>query len=161
VHLRPATADDAGLLTSLIAAAVNWTGEQRVRDEDVLSDPHLARYVAGWRRPTDLGVVALDDTGAPAGAAWTRVLTADSPGWGWVADDVPELSMAVLASARGTGAGSALLDACLAAAREAGWRAVSLSVEDGNDVARAMYERRGFRRVGRVGGSDTMLLDLR
>ncbi|WP_282945559.1 GNAT family N-acetyltransferase [Cellulomonas endometrii] len=161
MHLRPATADDADLLTDLVAAAVNWTGEERVRARDVAADPHLARYVAGWGRPSDLGVVALDGTGEPVGAAWLRLLTADAPGWGYVADDVPELSMAVLAQGRGTGAGSALLDACLDAARQAGRRAVSLSVEDGNAVARAMYERRGFRPVGRVGGSDTLLLDLR
>lgn len=37
--------------------------------------------------------------------------------------------------------------------------AISLSVEDGNR-ARALYERLGFRRVGRNGGSDTLLLKL-
>jgi hypothetical protein len=46
------------------------------------------------------------------------------------------------------------------AAREHGWPAVSLSVEDGNGVVR-LYRAVGFRTVGRVGGSDTMLLDLR
>jgi ribosomal protein S18 acetylase RimI-like enzyme len=34
---------------------------------------------------------------------------------------------------------------------------VSLSVEDGNAAARALYEHYGFRVVGRTGGSDTML----
>jgi len=37
--------------------------------------------------------------------------------------------------------------------------AISLSVEDGNR-ARALYERLGFRTVGRNGGSDTLLLEL-
>lgn len=37
--------------------------------------------------------------------------------------------------------------------------AISLSVEDGNR-ARALYERLGFRKIGRNGGSDTLLLEL-
>jgi ribosomal protein S18 acetylase RimI-like enzyme len=40
-----------------------------------------------------------------------------------------------------------------------GLRAISLSVEDGNR-ARLLYERLGFRKVGRNGGSDTLLLEL-
>jgi ribosomal protein S18 acetylase RimI-like enzyme len=159
--LRPVTSDDVDLLTDLTVAAVNWTGEQRVRAEDVAADPHLARYVLDWGRTGDLGVVATDDDGGPLGAAWVRLLPADAPGWGFVAPDVPELSVAVLEPARGRGVGSSVLDACLAAVRAAGHRAVSLSVEDGNDRARGSYERRGFRAVGRVGGSDTLLLDLR
>jgi ribosomal protein S18 acetylase RimI-like enzyme len=35
---------------------------------------------------------------------------------------------------------------------------VSLSVEDGNDRARALYESLGFVPVGREGGSDVLLL---
>jgi len=155
------TPADTDLLVALVVEAVNWTGEARVRPQDVPGDPHLARYAIGWGRPGDAGVVAQDEAGAPLGAAWLRCTTADAPGWGRVADDVPELSLGVLAGSRGAGVGSAVLDACLAAARESGARAVSLSVEDGNDAARGMYERRGFRVVGRVGGSDTMLLDLR
>ena len=38
---------------------------------------------------------------------------------------------------------------------------LSLSVEDGNDRARALYESYGFVVVGREGNSDTMLLALR
>lgn len=36
--------------------------------------------------------------------------------------------------------------------------AISLSVEDGNR-ARVLYERLGFVKVGRNGGSDTLLLE--
>ncbi|MBB2923128.1 GNAT family N-acetyltransferase [Cellulomonas cellasea] len=158
--LRPALETDVDLLTDLVVEAVNWTGEQRVTVADVGTDDHLARYVEGWGRPGDVGVVAVGDAGEPLGAAWVRLLTADRAGWGFVAEDVPELSLGVLAPGRGAGAGSALLDACLDAVRAQGSRAVSLSVEDGNDLARGMYERRGFRVVGREGGSDVLLLDL-
>ena len=68
--------------------------------------------------------------------------------------------MAVVPDARGRGVGGALLSACLDHARSRGWRALSLSVEDGNTAARALYERHGFRVTGRNGGSDTMVVDL-
>jgi hypothetical protein len=53
------------------------------------------------------------------GAAWARVVTAEKAGYGFVAYDVPELGMAVLAPDRGLGLGlgSQLLGACLAALR--------------------------------------------
>jgi ribosomal protein S18 acetylase RimI-like enzyme len=162
MHLRDATASDRDLLIDLVVAAVDWQDGADGADvwtrERVLADDHLARYVEGWLRAGDAGVVAVDDDGAPLGAAWLRLLTAERPGYGFVAADVPELSMAVLDGGRGSGAGSELLDGCVRLAREAGNRAVSLSVEDGNDRARGMYERRGFVPVGRVGGSDTLLL---
>ena len=56
----------------------------------------------------------------------------------------------------GRGIGTALLTALLAMADARGCRAVTLSVEDGN-AARRLYERSGFVRVGRNGGSDTLV----
>lgn len=159
MHLRDATDDDADLLLDLLVEAFNWTGEPRFTRDDVRRDTHTARYLGGWRRPGDLGVVAVEG-GAPLGAVWARALPADEPGYGWVADDVPELGMAVVAEHRGTGVGSALLTGFLDRARELRWTAVSLSVEDGNTAARALYERHGFVVVGRNGGSDTMLRTL-
>ncbi|QCB94559.1 GNAT family N-acetyltransferase [Cellulomonas shaoxiangyii] len=159
MHLRDATDDDLDLLLDLLLEAFNWTGEARFTLDDVRSDPHTGRYLDGWRRPGDLGVVAVDGT-APVGAVWARALTADAPGYGYVADDVPELGMAVAAGARGRGVGTLLLSGFLDRARTAGWRAVSLSVEDGNTAARALYERHGFVPVGRNGGSDTLLRTL-
>jgi ribosomal protein S18 acetylase RimI-like enzyme len=147
--LRPASAADLPLLIALTVEAVNWTGEQRVTAERVPHDPQLAKYVDGFPdHAGDSGIVAEDDQG-PLGAAWLRRVPG---GWGRVREDVPELTLAVLPRGRGRGAGSALLTAILAGAGD-----VSLSVEDGNDRARGMYERAGFVAVGRVGGSDTML----
>jgi ribosomal protein S18 acetylase RimI-like enzyme len=160
MHLRPATASDLPLLEQLLVAAFNWTGETRVTPEQVRSDPEHRRHLAGWQRPSDLGTVAVTADGEPAGAAWARVVPAGQAGYGFVAEDVPELGLGVLAPYRGRGVGSAVLDALLAQLRRAGFAAVSLSVEDGNDVARRLYDARGFRVVGREGGSDTMLLHL-
>jgi ribosomal protein S18 acetylase RimI-like enzyme len=76
-----------------------------------------------------------------------------------VAEDVPEASIGVAPAWRGQGIGTALLDELIVRARAHGLRGISLSVEDGNR-ARVLYERAGFRVVGREGNSDVMLLTL-
>lgn len=95
----------------------------------------------------------------PVGACWPRLFSADRHGWGFVAVDVPELSLAVAPRWRRRTIGSHLLDAAVMTARRAGHPAVSLSVMRDNP-ARELYVRAGFRRVGTVDGSWTMVLPL-
>lgn len=158
VLLREATAEDLPALAEALLHAMNWQGPVRFRLPDLMAEPRLAHYVTGWPRPGDLGVVAVAGP-ATVGAAWCRTFPADDPGYGFVADDVPEASLGVVPAWRGEGVGTALLDELVRRARARGERAISLSVEDGNR-ARSLYERTGFRVVGREGGSDVMLLDL-
>lgn len=157
--LRPATTADLDLLHDMLFEAFTWDGTDRFTRSEVLADPHTARYLGGWRRPDDFGLVAVED-GEPLGAAWARALPAAEPGYGYVADDVPELGMGVARAHRDRGVGTALLAGLVEQARRLGRPALSLSVEDGNMAARSLYERQGFVVVGRVGGSDTMLLGL-
>jgi GNAT superfamily N-acetyltransferase len=82
----------------------------------------------------------------------------DDRGYGYVAADVPELGMALVPAARGRGLGRRMLVVLVEAVRASGAPGVSLSVEDGNDRARALYESLGFLPAGRVGGSDVLLL---
>jgi GNAT superfamily N-acetyltransferase len=159
MQIREATGADADFLLDMLVEACNWSGDQRVERRDVASHPHLGHYIAGWPRPDDLGVIAIGDDGTRAGAAWARVFSADHPGYGFVASDIPEVSMAVVAAQRGRGIGRRLLETLIAGARRSGWRALSLSVEDGNPVA-ALYARTGFVTVARAGTSETMLVDL-
>ncbi|MDT0307886.1 GNAT family N-acetyltransferase [Streptomyces sp. DSM 44917] len=159
-RIREATPGDAEFLTRMLLAALNW-GEEEYTREQALADPALAVYVEGWPRPGDLGVVAEDAAGEPAGAAWARRFTAEAPGDGFVAPDVPELAVAIEPAHRGRGLGPRLLNALLRRAEEAGVERISLSVDDGNPAAR-LYERLGFVTVGRGAGdeADTMLLRL-
>lgn len=147
-------------LMPYVLAAMNWRDDEQWSADAVLATPELAHYVAGWMRDGDAGVIA-HVGGEPAGAAWWRTFTNADPGYGYVADDVPEVGLAVLGPYRRRGLASGLMSSLVARAAANGVRALSLSVEDGNSVARALYERAGFVTVGRVGDSDTLLLELR
>jgi GNAT superfamily N-acetyltransferase len=155
--IRRATAGDGEFLADMLVAAVNWSPEWKRRSHRrVLSDPRTARYIAGWPRDTDLGVIAEADA-EPAGAAWVRFFPAGAPAYGFVRPDVPELTIGVAAAWRGRGVGRDLLRAIAAAAAAAGIRAISLSVERKN-FARGLYLSEGFTVVDGTGPqSDTML----
>jgi ribosomal protein S18 acetylase RimI-like enzyme len=61
-------------------------------------------------------------------------------------------SIATDVNSGGAGHGRALLDAAERAARDSGRRLLRLEVREGNDRARFLYERNGYRRIGEVSG---------
>ena len=117
--IRPLQPDDEPFQWDMGWEAVSMNAEARAAGRDTaMARPQLRRYFVGMGRPGDGGVVAVTADGARLGAAWYRLFSAEEPGWGYIAVDVPELAMGVVAEARGRGIGGALLDALLALGRE-------------------------------------------
>lgn len=154
VVLRRGGAQDVRFLRDMLHHAYYW----KERAPDAGPGP-VALYVKAWGRRGDTMVIAIDD-GFPVGAAWFRLFTARQPGYGFVDERTPELAIAVVPSARGKGVGSALLEALLSRAREAGHEAISLSVDRNNAGAIRLYEQHGFQRVAETDDSVTMLARL-
>jgi ribosomal protein S18 acetylase RimI-like enzyme len=158
---------DPAFLAEMLYEAVHWRddgAEERPPLEELLAQPDLRRYVDGWGRKGDVALVALDRLEEPVGAAWYRVFETNEPGYGFVASDVPELSIAVYPECRGQHVGGLLLGSIVSRARSDGYRAISLSVADENP-ARRLYARSGFEVVTsgepvKAGDSLTMLLAL-
>lgn len=148
---RRAIAADLPFLEGVFVIAADWNPEAVKGAEFWHADPTFQKYLAGFPRDTDLGFIA-EREGQDAGAVWSRYFTAADPGYGFVAEDIPELSIGVVAGRRGEGIGRALLNAMLAASPVS----LSLSVEDGNP-ALELYRKSGFVPVGRVGDATTML----
>ncbi len=154
---RAATPADEPFLREMLWLAYNWRDQSVAKDH--WPDPDgPRRYVEGFGRAGDGGVIA-EAGGEPAGAAWYRLLPAADAGYGYVADDIPEVTIGVAAAHRGRGVAAELLERLKAAAAAEGLRALSLSVEPDNHALR-IYERAGFEPAGRSGGSVTMLADL-
>jgi ribosomal protein S18 acetylase RimI-like enzyme len=160
VDIRPATPSDEPLLHGVLGLAFNWRGTMTPDAvEQAVVRPEIAHYIEGWPGPGEMGFVAYD-SGGPLGAVWWRYLRAEDAGYGYVAADIPELTLGVVAACRGQGVGRALMEAIIAAGGQQSVRALSLSVEVENATAHRLYRHLGFEVVGRVGEADTMLLDL-
>jgi GNAT superfamily N-acetyltransferase len=126
--------------------------------EELISNPHHGRYLDGWMREGDAGVVAVDGE-RPIGAAWYRRFSADEPGYGFLDEATPEISIAVDSRHRGRGLGTALLHALCERAGHDGLGALCLSVERDNPALR-IYRRLGFVEVEGTNDACTMRLDL-
>lgn len=154
---RALTEADRGLLREATLANMNWNG-QRFTVDDVDASPALSHYFTSFPSNRDYGLAHEEDD-VVTSVAWLVFLPHADPGYGFVSDEIPELSITTFEGFRGRGFGTALLTELISEARRRGLVGISLSVEDGNP-ARGLYERLGFVRVGRNGGSDTMLLAL-
>lgn len=132
-------------------------GEEKPGRE-IINIPELSVYFRDFGRKGDLCLVA-DMNGTLAGAVWTRLFTAGSPGFGFVDETTPELSMAVAANFRRLGIGTSLFEAMLLKLTEEGYPRVSLSVDIRNFIF-DLYRRFGFETIGMHDLSATMVKHL-
>ena len=147
--IRPAGPQDVRFLRDMLRHAYFW----RI---DESAELPVARYVTGWGREGDSGFVAIDEL-QPVGAAWYRLFGRREPGFGFVDERTPELTVAVVPSRRGKGIGHELMEALLEHARREGYDALSLSSPSDST---ALYERYGFHIASDQGEAVTMRVSL-
>ena len=99
--MRELRADDRDLLLEATLCNVNWVEERFTRD-DVLTNPYFRHYYDPWQE-SDFGYVAENSNGEAIGVVWLRFFTADDPGFGFVDEATPELSIWGAGGGRGHG----------------------------------------------------------
>lgn len=134
-------ATDSELLRAATVANMNWAGEQRFTYADIDAAPRLRQYCRLLPERGDYGFVALAES--VLGVVWVQYFSSTDPGFGYVDDATPELSVSVWTGYRGAGIGRRLVACALNVAQSSGVRRVSLSVEDGNPALR-LYRSLGF-----------------
>ena len=147
--LRPVEIHDLRFLRDMLRHAYYW----RIAEEQ---ERPVYRYVQNWGRRGDAGVIALEGP-HPAGAAWYRLFDERAPGFGFVDERTPEVTIAVVPSRRGRGTGREMLTALLDRARADGYAQISLSAAP-EQVA--FYQQFGFETVGENDHAVTMLARL-
>jgi [ribosomal protein S18]-alanine N-acetyltransferase len=138
------------IISRLFARGEPVLSEAGPRDVGALAALHAAAFHRGWSEGEfeqlllDRAVIA--HHAAVAGSLVGFILSR------LVAGEAEILSIAVAASRRGKGLGRQLLDLHLRRLAGLGTRAVFLEVDANNTSARRLYQRAGFRSVGRREG---------
>jgi len=122
-------------------------------DPCIVNDLHLAPYYQDWGQKDDRALFAFFESKL-IGVCWSRCFVKDSPGYGTIHPNIPELSIAVLPDYRGMGVGSKLLTKFLGILKK-DFSAVSLSV-DAENPALGLYKRFGFLKFSKKDGSIIM-----
>jgi ribosomal protein S18 acetylase RimI-like enzyme len=152
--IRRGGQQDVPFMRDMLRHAYYW----RWADPELLDLP-VGRYVERWGRPGDTVLVEIDRF-QPVGAAWYRLFKAAEPGYGFVDEQTPELTIAVVPSCRGKGYGAELLTALLDRARADGYERISLSVMPDSPAVH-LYTRHGFETAAERGGANVMVAQLR
>src|SRR4051794_21312278 len=109
LKVRPAGGDDAAFMRLMTYEAAFWRADGPRPDLALaLADPQIGRYVDGWGRLGDVAMIGAV-AGRPVGAAWMRRFVAPDSGFVYVADDVPEVALAVADTPPGLSIGTILL----------------------------------------------------
>lgn len=140
VKIRPLARTDEKLLRVATLGNMNWCGE-RFSMAAMLEDPGIVHYTRLDPERGDFGFVM--EEVEPVGVVWALFLGGSDPGYGHLADGIPEISVWVSPDHRGGGRGRRLLRELLQECARRGHDRVSLSVEDGNP-ARDLYASEGF-----------------
>jgi GNAT superfamily N-acetyltransferase len=134
-------ATDGALLTTVTLGNLNWCRE-RFSVIDLSTRPEFSHYTILEPQRGDFGWVA--ESGKEAtGVVWAQYLPPDDPGYGFLAEDTPEVSLWVRDDWRGRGLGRALLRRMQDGARARRVPRISLSVEADN-YAKKLYLAEGF-----------------
>ncbi len=121
----------------------------------ILEQAEISQYIHEFgRRAGDVAIVAVDEHRL-AGAIWARRFPSSAQGYGFIDDQTPEISMAVMKDYRKQGIGTELLLQIEISCGSMGATALSLSV-DRRNPAMGLYLRSGFSVFEEKGTSVTM-----
>lgn len=149
LHLRSPEGGDAAAMLGLVRQMFRESWRQLGHPAthfDALGDADEAAILAAFaEHPRDFFVGAWLDGQLVGNANLSAERTT-------FAAHVGSLGLGVLQAQQGLGVGAALLDAVLREGARVGVSHVTLRVRSFNQAAIALYERRGFRRVGLLQG---------
>lgn len=153
--IREVRKEDQEFLYDILYQAIFIEPGSEPVGREELEKPEIKIYAENWGKSTDYGYLAVDvKTKKKIGAAWLRLIG----GYGYIADDVPEIGIAIYPEYRGKGIGKALLKFLLDATTDI-YQTISLAVQTKNKVAIGLYKRLGFKECGKKGTETIMRFD--
>ncbi len=141
-------------LKEMLYQAIYVADKKIVLPREIIEQPDLIKYIQDFGKTGDYCFVA-EQKGKLIGAIWIRFIQ----GYGFVDNETPELSMAVLQGHRGKGIGKQLLATMIDRLKNNQIKYVSLSVDKDN-FAYELYRNHGFVDYHTSEKSITMIKEL-
>jgi GNAT superfamily N-acetyltransferase len=136
--IRAIKPDEYNFLSEMLYQAIFVPDEREILPRTIIEQPDLKRYIHNFGQDGDFCLVA-EQNEKLLGAIWIRYIV----GYGFVDNQTPELSMAILKEYRGKGIGTLLLDAMIHQLKNGSVKQISLSVDKDN-FAYHLYKYFGF-----------------
>lgn len=149
---------DTHFMEKILLEAARASGEF-IEPDKLDSFPDTARYVRGWPREKELGIVAKTKYGVSVGVAWICLFSHLEE----IGSDgliPPEITVGVLEEYRNLGLGDRLMQGLYSLAKCKGWKHLSLGVHKDNNYARRLYDKHGWIQRKMLGDYILMSKDL-
>ena len=160
INFRKIRVGEYEFLNEMLYEAIFVPENIQKPSKGIIKLPELSKYTDNWNKNIyDVAIVALYNKKL-IGAIWGRIFGSNNKGYGYVAEDIPEISMAILKNYRGNGIGTELIKRIIFEYRKLNVEKISLSVSTQNK-AKKLYEKSGFKKVGDEESDNiTMILEL-
>ena len=127
--------------------------------KSIINEPATRKYIKNWNEQENDIAIVVTNKNELLGVIWGRTFNEENKGFGYVSEQIPEISMAVKPKFRNKGIGKRLLIEIEAKYNLAGIKALSLSVDKLNPAIK-LYERNGYSFFEDAGTAITMLKEI-
>ena len=138
LEIREIKPTEYSFLNEMLYQAIFVADKKIVLPREIIEQPDLRKYIQDFGKTGDFCLVA-EQNEKLIGAIWIRFID----GYGFVDNETPELSMAVLNGHRDIGIGEQLLTTMIDRLKDKRLRRISLSV-DRENFAYEFYKKHGF-----------------
>lgn len=153
--IRAIKPTETAFLSDMLYEALYIPNGEPKLPQDIIYQPQLFAYIKGFGQQSDMCLVAEWEKQL-IGAIWIRLFTEEAKGYGFVNEQTPELSMALLENYQNKGIGTQLLKKMIEKLTDLKYKHVSLSVDKRN-FAYNMYKKHHFKEIHAEGNSIIMI----
>ena len=146
-------------LNDMLYEAIYQPNESPPVPRSVLEIPEVYAYIKDFGKLKDDYCLVAESYGEIVGAVWTRILSGNPKGYGYVDDDTPEFAISLFKEYRNQGIGTQLMLTMIKYLQEHGYIQTSLNVKKENYAVK-LYKKLGFKIIDENDEDYLMLLNL-
>lgn len=155
MKIRKIKPEEISFLQEMLYEAIFVEKGQEKLPQSIIKEPSLWSYIDRFgNQHLDLCFV-VEKEEKLVGAVWGRLFPKEQKGYGYVNDEIPELSIAIKEEERGKQWGTKLMNSIMEEYNMLGVEALSLSVDKKNKAFQ-LYQKLGFKIHSETDKSVTM-----